>query len=140
MDIEKMDIIQKVFNAGIVGAGGAGFPAHIKLKTNVEYFIVNGAECEPFLATDKYLMRNHMTEVIRAMDIIGKHLKAKHSVIALKEKYHDEIEIIKETIKEEGSQVEIFLLGNYYPSGDEQMLVHDVRVCSKDSLCAINCS
>ena len=41
----------------VVGAGGAGFPTHVKLNTKVEYFIVNAAECEPLIETDKYLCR-----------------------------------------------------------------------------------
>ena len=40
-----MDFISHIFNAGVVGCGGAGFPTHVKLKSSPEYFIVNGAEC-----------------------------------------------------------------------------------------------
>ena len=52
-----MNLIEMVKAAGVVGAGGAGFPTHVKLNTNVEYFIVNAAECEPLIETDKYLCR-----------------------------------------------------------------------------------
>ena len=46
-----MNILDRIFEAGIVGCGGAGFPTHVKLNTEVEYFIVNAAECEPLLRT-----------------------------------------------------------------------------------------
>ena len=52
-----MNLIEMVKAAGVVGAGGAGFPTHVKLNTKVEYFIVNAAECEPLIVTDKFLCR-----------------------------------------------------------------------------------
>ena len=48
-----MNLIEMVKAAGVVGAGGAGFPTHVKLNTKVEYFIVNAAECEPLIETDR---------------------------------------------------------------------------------------
>ena len=121
-----MNVVEKVFKAGVVGEGGAGFPTHIKLKTSVEYFIINGAECEPFLATDQYIMKHHARDMIRAMDICAEHLGAKHAVIALKGKYKGEVKAIEEAIRLENSSVEVFLLDNYYPVGDEQMIVYEV--------------
>ena len=50
-----MDFLECVKSAGVVGAGGAGFPTHVKLNAKAEYFIVNVAECEPLIETDKYL-------------------------------------------------------------------------------------
>jgi len=44
-----MDLYKKIFDAGVVGAGGGGFPTHIKAKSTVEFVIANGAECEPLL-------------------------------------------------------------------------------------------
>ena len=52
-----MNLIEAVKAAGIVGAGGAGFPTHVKLNAKAEWFIVNAAECEPLIETDKYLCR-----------------------------------------------------------------------------------
>lgn len=59
-----VDIVSIVRDAGIVGAGGAGFPTHVKLANNVDTFIANGAECEPILETDKYLMMNSAPEIL----------------------------------------------------------------------------
>ncbi|MEG0541865.1 MAG: propanediol utilization protein, partial [Angelakisella sp.] len=51
-----MNLLDQIFEAGVVGCGGAGFPTHAKLKARVDYLLLNGAECEPLLRTDRYLM------------------------------------------------------------------------------------
>ena len=53
MEKNLIDIIAK---SGIVGAGGAGFPTHVKMNAKAEYVIINGAECEPLLRVDQQLM------------------------------------------------------------------------------------
>ncbi len=63
-----IDIIQEM---GIVGAGGACFPTHIKLNTSAEWFIVNASECEPLIETDKFLCRTYPNEIIEAAEKIG---------------------------------------------------------------------
>ncbi|SHK09421.1 4Fe-4S dicluster domain-containing protein [Paramaledivibacter caminithermalis] len=121
-----MDLLEKIFDAGIVGAGGAGFPTHIKLNCSVEYLIVNGAECEPLLETDKYLMRTEGHKIIKAMEEVAKKIQAKKLIIGLKAKYKEEIKALKRTIEELNSKVELFLLDNFYPAGDEQILVYEI--------------
>lgn len=121
-----MDILDKIFEGGVVGCGGAGFPTHVKLKTEVEYFIVNAAECEPLLRTDRYTMRNRAEDIIGTVEIVGQHLKASHKVIALKAHYHDEIECLESAIAKKNSDVELHKLENFYPAGDEQIMVYEV--------------
>lgn len=121
-----MSLIDKIKEAGIVGAGGAGFPTHIKLNTKAEYFIVNAAECEPLIETDKYLCRTLTDELIKGMMYISKHLEAKKTVIALKKKYSAEISAIKEAIVRNGADIEIFEMKTFYPAGDEQIIVQQV--------------
>ncbi|MGE5677799.1 MAG: 4Fe-4S dicluster domain-containing protein, partial [Pseudomonadota bacterium] len=121
-----MNLFQRIFEAGIVGAGGAGFPTHKKLDCKVEYLIVNGAECEPLLETDKYLMRTKSLEIINAMEKVGSEIEAKKIILALKGKYKEESIHLKKAIEELGSKVELFYLDNFYPAGDEQILVYEV--------------
>lgn len=121
-----MDLIQRIFEAGVIGAGGAGFPTHIKLNSEAEILIVNGAECEPLLETDKFLMRAHSLKIVRAMEEVGNHIKAKKLIIGLKRKYKEEIKELKKAIEDLDSRVELFLLDNFYPAGDEQILVYEV--------------
>ena len=71
-----MNILDRIYEAGVVGCGGAGFPTHVKLNTEVEYFIVNAAECEPLLRTDRYTMMHRAGDIIEAVDAIGDQLKA----------------------------------------------------------------
>ncbi len=121
-----MNILDKIFEAGVVGCGGAGFPTHVKLKTEVEYFIVNAAECEPLLRTDRYTMRSRAEEIIETVEIIGEHLKASHKVIALKGHYHEEIACLNAAIEKRNSDVKLHELENFYPAGDEQIMVYEV--------------
>ena len=121
-----MDIIKAIKAAGVVGAGGAGFPAHVKLNTSVSLFIINGIECEPLLQTDKYLMRENADDLVEIIEIIQMHLKAQHSVIGIKEKNHKEILSLKDAITRKNSAIEIKPIKNYYPAGDEHILVQEV--------------
>ena len=54
----RTDIVDKVRSAGVVGAGGAGFPTHVKLQFDVGRVLANGASCEPLLSSDPYLMEH----------------------------------------------------------------------------------
>ena len=121
-----MNILDQIFECGIVGCGGAGFPTHVKLNTQVEYFIVNAAECEPLLRTDRYTMKHRAGDIIDAVEAIGDHLRAAKKVIALKGHYHEEIACLEEAIAAKNSDVELFFLENFYPAGDEQIMVYEV--------------
>ena len=81
------EITDKVRNAGVVGAGGAGFPTHVKLAAQSEIFIVNGAECEPLLRVDQQLMALHAEEMLRGLELGMQATGAKEGIIALKAKY-----------------------------------------------------
>lgn len=121
-----MDLLEKIREAGIIGAGGAGFPTHVKLNCKVEYFIVNGLECEPLLQSDKYMMRTKSDEIIQAVEEIGKVIGAEQLVIGLKEEYREEIQALKASIEKFNSRVKLHLSRAFYPAGDEQVLVYEV--------------
>ncbi|WP_122642551.1 4Fe-4S dicluster domain-containing protein [Luxibacter massiliensis] len=121
-----MSLIETVKDAGIVGAGGAGFPTHVKLNTKAEYFIVNAAECEPLIETDKYLCRTFADELIKGIMYISQHLEAKKSYIALKAKYKAEIAALEEAIQKNNADIEIFAMRTFYPAGDEQIIVEQI--------------
>lgn len=119
-----MSFIQNVYRAGIIGEGGAGFPTHVKLNTKAQYYIINAAECEPLLNTDKFLMVNFCKKLVKGVEMVGEHLEAQHMVIALKAKYKEEIQVLNSVIEQLQSKVRLFLMDNFYPAGDEQMIVH----------------
>ncbi|MBU4310411.1 4Fe-4S dicluster domain-containing protein [bacterium] len=124
--MNKKEIIDKVKNAGVVGAGGAGFPTHVKLEAKVEYVIANGAECEPLLRIDQQLMASQANKVIKGLELVMGATGAKKGFIALKEKYKPALEALQARIKDPGSRIQLFILADFYPAGDEQILVYEV--------------
>lgn len=121
-----MDFISKIFEAGIVGCGGAGFPTHVKLNSKPEYFIVNGAECEPLLRTDRYIMSHLADKMIAGMTAIVSAIGAKKACIALKRSYAEEIKALKAAIERAGADISLHLMDSFYPAGDEQVIVYEV--------------
>ena len=117
-----MGLIEQIQNAGVVGAGGAGFPTDRKLGCKAEIFIVNGIECEPLLRTDRRVMEGHAPEIVRTVRAIRDHLGAKRAVIALKKHYEQAVAALSAAVK--GTKVELYLSDSFYPAGDEQNLVY----------------
>jgi len=122
-----MGILEQVRAVGVAGCGGAGFPTHVKLAAKgVGTLIVNGAECEPLLRSDRYLMREQPAGIVSAIAAVKEHLGAARAVIALKENYTQEIVALKSAVSALNAPVELFLLKNFYPAGDEQVQVYEV--------------
>ena len=119
-------LAEQVREAGVVGAGGAGFPTHVKAAARAEFVIANGAECEPLLRVDQQLMIAEASELIRGVELMSEAVGASRSIIALKKKYQGAIDALRTEIARRESRVELSLLGSYYPAGDEQVLVYDV--------------
>lgn len=119
------EILEKVKAAGIVGAGGAGFPTFIKLKAQPEYIVVNGAECEPILQVDQQLSAIYARPLLETLDVLVSNMGAKAGIFALKAKYKDAIKELNKHIAD-FPKLSIKTLGNYYPMGDEQVLVYEV--------------
>ncbi len=117
----------------MVGAGGGGFPTHVKLQAKVDTVIANGSECEPLLATDKAFLKLKPHLVIEGLKLAMKAVGAKQGYIAVKGHYKDVVEAIEKSLSSpplkkggEGGFIKLVFLENYYPAGDEFMLVYDV--------------
>jgi Na+-translocating ferredoxin:NAD+ oxidoreductase RnfC subunit len=121
-----MSILKQIEQAGIVGAGGAGFPTHAKLKAKVEYLIINGAECEPLLQTDRYVMKHYAKEVVETIVQVKEEVEATYAVIATKGYYKEEIAALQTEIDNLGANITLHLMENFYPAGDEQVMVYEV--------------
>ncbi len=117
--------IHKIKDAGIVGAGGAGFPTHVKLNAKADIVIINGAECEPLLKVDQQLMAFYSDEVIEGLKIAMNLTGATKGYIGLKGKYKDAISKLENLIKNESS-IELKIIDDFYPAGDEQQLVYEI--------------
>lgn len=116
------DIAALARDAGIVGAGGAGFPAHVKLGNKVEIYIANGAECEPILEADKHLMQGRADAIVRGLRAAMEHTGATRGIIGIKDKNVAAIEAVTEAIGNSPG-LEVGVLSNSYPAGDEFVII-----------------
>ena len=117
-----MDIQRAIREAGVVGAGGAGFPTHVKLDAQVDYVLANGAECEPLLHKDAELTENYVDQVIRGMEISREATGAKQLIFGIKAKRKKTVAILEGAIRKK--EIKLHLFGDYYPAGDEFVLVY----------------
>lgn len=126
--VVNMNLVEIVKKAGIVGAGGAGFPTHVKIDAKLDTVIINGAECEPLLCKDKEMMKNFTEEILGGLLLVVSHTSAKSGVIALKGKNKEAIEKFNSMIAANKLEntIRVYVLGDYYPAGDEVVLVSDV--------------
>ena len=115
--MDRESLVEAVRLAGVVGSGGAGFPAHVKLQAKgIDTYLVNGAECEPLLEGDRTLMAARAFELVSAADTVAGALGAT-AVFALKEKYHEAAEALRK------AGATVTASRDYYPLGDEVILI-----------------
>ena len=117
-----MEIHDRCMAAGVVGAGGAGFPTHAKLNCKAEIVLANGAECEPLLRVDQQLMLREPELVVEGMRFAMEACGAKQGIICIKGKHKDAVEALKKACT---NGITVFILKDYYPAGDEQQMVYD---------------
>lgn len=113
-----------VYNAGIVGAGGAGFPTHRKFSDKVKQIIVNAAECEPLMMVDHHLLERHLQSIVDTLNILIGALGADEAIIGIKGKNMHllDTKIVKSL---NGTKVHIKEIPDIYPAGDEVVLTYE---------------
>ena len=111
--------------AGVVGAGGAGFPTYMKLSAPTEYLIANGAECEPLLHKDKALLTRHLDLVLAGLRVAMAATGAKKGLLAVKGVHTELIDSLRRAVAGE-KNVELRALSDIYPAGDEVVLVFEL--------------
>lgn len=125
--LSKQDILKKVQAAGVVGMGGAGFPTHVKLSPKepekIEYILVNGAECEPYLTSDYRRMLENPEWVVGGLKVILQLFDRAKGFICIEDNKPDCIEKMRELTKNE-SRIEVKELKTKYPQGAERCLIH----------------
>jgi Na+-translocating ferredoxin:NAD+ oxidoreductase RnfC subunit len=124
----RADIVDKVRAAGVVGAGGAGFPTHVKLQFEVQRVLGNGASCEPLLYSDPYLMTHQPGPVLDGLLTVMDCTDSEKGTICLKSKHANALAALRKKISENGhaGRINIFELEDFYPAGDEFILVNEV--------------
>lgn len=127
MNLTPAQVIEKVKKAGIVGAGGAGFPTHVKLNSKVQTLIVNAVSCEPLVNSDFSIITEDPEKLFKAMTIVMDTTIAKEGIIAVKGKHKSLINTIEKALaKYRDDRIKIQKLDDFYPAGDEFILVYEV--------------
>jgi Na+-translocating ferredoxin:NAD+ oxidoreductase RnfC subunit len=110
--------------AGVVGAGGAGFPSYVKAQGRAEIALVNAAECEPLLKKDQKILARFPEKVFDGLDLLMRATGASRGVLGIKKKHEKMIPRLEE-IAAGRRNVSVLKMGDYYPAGDEQCLVYE---------------
>ncbi|MFN7996491.1 MAG: 4Fe-4S dicluster domain-containing protein [Bryobacteraceae bacterium] len=113
---------EKLRECGVVGAGGAGFPTHVKAGSRVEYLIANGAECEPLIHKDAELMKHFPGGILAGMTAMMDATGAATGKFGIKSKNAESLHALQS--QPAASRVDFVMLGDFYPSGDEFELVY----------------
>jgi len=128
--IQKMDsagLIEKVKEAGIVGMGGAAFPAHVKFQIpkgkKAEYLVVNGVECEPYLNSDNRLMLEQSDLLLKGVSYVQTMTQAEKVIIGIEENKPEALRAMDEAVAENGYNFSVQPLKVQYPQGDEKQLL-----------------
>ena len=129
---EFLDIIEK---AGIIGMGGAGFPTHMKYKTdkNIELLIVNAVECEPYITADYSIMNEKCNELLEGINNIIRINKINNAILAIKKTNVEIIKKFKEII-DKYPKIELRIVRDIYPMGWERTLIKEVTKKEYDIL------
>jgi electron transport complex protein RnfC len=126
MDLSPETLKKIIRDMGVVGMGGAAFPTHVKLsppdEKPIDTFIINGAECEPYLTADHRLMLEETEDVIEGARIAMRILGVKRGIIAIESNKPDAIDKVR-GLTEEIPELEVTALKVRYPQGAEKQLI-----------------
>ena len=127
LEMDNKTFITEVQNAGIVGLGGAAFPAHVKFSIpegkTCSHLILNGCECEPFLTSDHRLMLEYPDRLLRGIEILNHFIGEPKVHIGVERNKLDAIAILKQRILDRKLNIEVNALKVKYPQGAEKMLI-----------------
>ncbi|MFT6284039.1 MAG: electron transport complex protein RnfC [Arenicella sp.] len=120
----NMQLLTAICDAGISGMGGAGFPTHIKSspKKDVDFLIINGIECEPYITSDDRLMREHAWQIRQGIDVLCHLIKPKHVLIAIENNKPEAIEALQVACRE-NANYRVCIVPTKYPAGGEKQLI-----------------
>lgn len=126
----KEEALARIRAAGIIGMGGAGFPAHVKLAPSkpISVVIANGAECEPYLTIDERTMIERPEDVVEGLAMTMKIVNAPEGVIAVEQNKARAVPLLQKAISSSprtraGMKMRVQVLRTKYPQGGEKMLI-----------------
>ena len=122
-------LVEKIRAAGVVGAGGAGFPTHVKMNAKADTVLINGASCEPLLCADIHLMETCGQDIIKGLGLVMDAVGAPGAMIGIKAKHEHTLAILEKLLADpiltEKRRISIFKMKDFYPGGDEHVLVNE---------------
>ncbi len=118
------DLQKIVYDAGIVGAGGAGFPTHRKFSDSVKQIVVNAAECEPLMMVDHHILEKHLQALVDTLNVLLDTMGADEAIIGIKGKNMHLLDS-KIVASLAGTRVSIHEIPDIYPAGDEVVLTYE---------------
>ncbi|AEP30347.1 electron transport complex subunit RsxC [Brumicola nitratireducens] len=120
----KSELIERICDAGISGMGGAGFPTHIKSNNTkpLEFLIINGIECEPYISSDDRLMREHAWQIRQGIDILVHILQPRQVIIAVEDNKPEALETMSIACQQK-TNYQVVSVPTKYPAGGEKQLV-----------------
>lgn len=125
----KKEFLEIIRQSGLVGLGGAGFPAHVKLSPPpdkpVDTLIINGAECEPFITSDYRHIIENSDSIIEGIKMLIDVLEVKHVWIGIEDNKPEAIKLLS-GITDEDSTIDVVKLKSRYPQGAEKMLIYAI--------------
>lgn len=126
-DISKTDVLAFLSEMGIIGMGGAGFPTQVKLqgahKNPLTHFIINAAECEPYITADDMLIREKTLELVLGIEILQHLVEAENVVIGIEDNKPTAIAALKTVLTQRNSNIQVAVVPTKYPSGGEKQLI-----------------
>lgn len=126
-DLTKEEILNRIKEGGVVGMGGAGFPTHVKLApkdpSKIEYILVNGAECEPYITSDYRRMIEEAEKVVKGLQVILTLFDSAKGYICIEDNKPDCIAKMKELVKDI-DRIEVKEMMTKYPQGGERTLIY----------------
>ena len=126
-DLTKEEILNRIKEGGVVGMGGAGFPTHVKLApkdpSKIEYILVNGAECEPYITSDYRRMIEEPEKVVKGLQVILTLFDSAKGYICIEDNKPDCIAKMKELVKDI-DRIEVKEMMTKYPQGGERTLIY----------------
>ena len=122
--LSQLDIVKKIADAGIAGMGGAGFPTHIKVnnKSEIDFLVINGAECEPYITADELLMQEESATIVSGIKIIEKLLSPTFVLIAIEDNKPKAIKALQQATAKLDN-ITVCILPTIYPIGGEKQLI-----------------
>ena len=125
------DLVKAARESGLVGLGGAGFPAHIKLlhadNAELDTLIINAAECEPYITSDYRECLEHPEDIIEGVYLLKRIMNFKQVIIAVEDNKPAAIEVLHKIAvdkRDTAHQVNMMKLKTHYPQGAEKVLIY----------------